>query len=138
MTVSNTGAGRAVCPFVATTNDQTANREQQRHLYGLPLGDVILRLTARLDISQARLARTLGMSPPMLCQLVSADRVKISDPGVLARLVVLDRRSVDVPATAEDVDALLREVRGLNWGPWRPGADRPAPRTPTPDHRRAG
>lgn len=76
-----------------TTEDQlTVNRERQRQLYGAPLGDRVRRLTTGLGISQARLARTLGISPAMLSQLVSGRRVKIGDPAVLARLMMLDQR----------------------------------------------
>jgi hypothetical protein len=87
------------------------NRQRQRELYGLPLGDRVRRLTATLGITQARLARALGISPAMLSQLASARRVKIGDPGVLARLHLLDRRCATAPppGTAA-VEALLDEV----------------------------
>src|SRR5580765_6303333 len=88
------------------------NRARQRELYGAPLGDRVRRLTIRLGISQARLARVLGISPAMLSQLVSARRVKIGDPAVLARLRTLDQRCA-VLAPAGDrraVDELLTSV----------------------------
>ena len=89
-----------------------ANRARQRELYGAPLGDRVRRLTTRLGISQARLARVLGISPAMLSQLVSARRVKIGDPAVLARLRALDRRSAGsiTPSDRQAVDGLLAEV----------------------------
>lgn len=95
----------------------TANRARQRELYGAPLGDRVRRLTTRLGISQARLARVLGISPAMLSQLVSARRVKIGNPAVLARLRVLDRRCAEL-VTASDrrgVDALLTDVARMEW-----------------------
>ncbi|PZU44214.1 MAG: hypothetical protein DI571_07815, partial [Arsenicicoccus sp.] len=52
----------------------------QVELYGEPLADVVARLTAGLGLSQAQLARTLGMSPPMLSQLGSGKRAKIGNP----------------------------------------------------------
>ncbi|WP_214366780.1 hypothetical protein [Pseudonocardia sp. H11422] len=96
-----------------------ANRERQRALYGAPLGDRVHRLTGLLGITQARLAATLGVSPAMLSQLVSARRIKIGDPAVLARLMLLDKRcppAADPPGSAA-VDALLAEVRTaqLHW-----------------------
>jgi transcriptional regulator with XRE-family HTH domain len=94
-----------------------ANRDRQRELYGAPLGDRVRRLTGLLRISQARLARTLGLSPPMLSQLASGRRVKIGDPAVLARMLVLDQRCrglVERPSRAA-VEALLAEVARADW-----------------------
>jgi transcriptional regulator with XRE-family HTH domain len=95
----------------------TVNRERQRELYGAPLGDRVRRLTSALGISQSRLARTLGISPAMLSQLVSARRVKIGDPAVLARLRLLDQRcrAVRTPPEPRAVDALLADVARARW-----------------------
>ncbi|GAA5130667.1 XRE family transcriptional regulator [Pseudonocardia adelaidensis] len=105
------------------------NQERQRELYGAPLGERVRRLTGALGISQARLARTLGMSPAMLSQLVSARRVKIGDPAVLARMLLLDQRchALRPPADRRTVDALLAEIAEARWH-WN-GQRRPAPRT---------
>ena len=104
-----------------------ANRARQSELYGAPLGDRVRTLTARLGISQARLARVLGISPAMLSQLVSGRRVKIGDPAVLARLRALDRgRAAQV--TARDpgaVEKLLADIARVRWrwtGPSPPTA----------------
>jgi hypothetical protein len=117
-------SGDSIAPRIA------ANRSRQRALYGTPLGERVHRLTRTLDISQARLARTLGISPAMLSQLVSARRVKLGDPGALARLLLLDQRCGDLPSPCRpaDVDALLAEVSRANWQ-WsaRPDAHVPAP-----------
>lgn len=93
------------------------NQERQRELYGAPLGERVRRLTGALGISQARLARTLGMSPAMLSQLVSARRVKIGDPAVLARMLLLDQRchGLRTPADRGTVDALLAEIAEARW-----------------------
>lgn len=109
----------------------TVNRERQRQLYGAPLGDRVRRLTTGLGISQARLARTLGMSPAMLSQLVSARRVKIGDPAVLARLMMLDQRchAVREPPPSRAVDALLTDVARARWH-WA-GGRVPAQREPS-------
>jgi transcriptional regulator with XRE-family HTH domain len=103
------------------------NRHRQRELYGAPLGDRVRRLTSALGISQSRLARTLGISPAMLSQLVSARRVKIGDPAVLARLLMLDQRchAVRIRPEPRAVDALLAEVARARWQ-WN------APRVPAP------
>jgi transcriptional regulator with XRE-family HTH domain len=94
-----------------------ANRSRQRELYGAPLGDRVRRLTGLLRISQARLARALGISPAMLSQLSSGRRVKIGDPAVLARMLVLDQRCrglVERPSRAT-VEELLAEVAQADW-----------------------
>jgi hypothetical protein len=107
-----------------------ANRARQRELYGAPLGDRVRRLTTRLGISQARLARVLGISPAMLSQLVSARRVKIGDPAVLARLRALDRRCA-APIPVGDrraVDKLLNDVARMEWN-WTGGRGAETPLT---------
>jgi transcriptional regulator with XRE-family HTH domain len=91
------------------------NRERQQELYGEALGVRIRRLQAALGVSQARLAQGLGMSSAMLSQLVSARRVKIGDPAVLARMLLLDRQVRRLPAgepvQATELLAQLRETR---------------------------
>jgi hypothetical protein len=101
----------------ATSSWLIENQERQRELYGAPLGDRVRRLTGTLGISQARLARTLGISPAMLSQLVSARRVKIGDPAVLARMLMLDQRchGMRTPADPRAVDALLAEIAEARW-----------------------
>ncbi len=109
------------------------NLDRQRELYGSPLGERVRRLTAALRVTQARLARTLGVSPAMLSQLASARRVKIGDPAVLARLQLLDQRcAVAPPRGRAAVDALLEEVAGAqhHWTSADPPHARPALRRP--------
>lgn len=62
------------------------NVEEQRRMYGEPLAEIFGRVTSALGISQAALARTLGISAPMLSQLGSGRRVKIGNPAALRRL----------------------------------------------------
>ncbi len=111
------------------------NRHRQRELYGSPLGDRVRRLTGALGITQARLARTLGVSPAMLSQLASARRVKIGDPAVLARLQLLDQRCAAAPPPDRAaVEALLEEVgrARLQWAARDQAPRRPArPTAPT-------
>jgi transcriptional regulator with XRE-family HTH domain len=121
-----------------------ANRERQRALYGAPLGDRVRRLTSMLGISQARLARALGISTAMLSQLVSARRVKIGDPAVLARLLILDQRCQSLAERPERrvVDEILADIARTRWqwseslsGEGQPGAKGPVER-PRPVDRR--
>lgn len=92
-------------------------RGRQREIYGMPLGDRVRELTVALGISQGRLARALGLSPAMLSQLVSARRIKIGDPAVLARLQILDQRCRTASTRLDPgaVDALLAEVATARW-----------------------
>ncbi|WBQ01957.1 helix-turn-helix domain-containing protein [Kribbella sp. CA-293567] len=66
------------------------NLELQQQWYGEPLGDRFRRLLSRLGLSQAQLAGVLGLSAPMLSQLMSGQRAKISNPAVLSRLLQLE------------------------------------------------
>ena len=87
-------------------------REQQRSLYGEPLGDLFTRVMRALDLTQGRLAETVGLSAPMLSQLMSAQRVKIGNPAVVHRIQTLIRLSEEAPAlTRDQVQARLSEVR---------------------------
>lgn len=90
------------------------NRELQRQFYGEPLGDRLRRLLVALDVSQATLSDTLGISPTMLSQLMSGRRAKIGTPAVLGRLVMLERR-VTTPEVAsgdkQAIETAIEEVR---------------------------
>jgi predicted transcriptional regulator len=67
--------------------DQTAqNIQQQIDLYGETLGETVRRVLGPLGLTQGGLAQVIGLSAPMLSQLVSAQRVKIGNPAVMARL----------------------------------------------------
>jgi carboxylate-amine ligase len=62
----------------------------QTEMYGEPLGERFGRLLVAYGISQARLAAVVGLSAPMLSQLMSGQRAKISNPAVFGRLVRLE------------------------------------------------
>ena len=79
----------------------------QTEMYGEPLGRRIGRLLTAYGVSQAKLAAVLGLSPPMLSQLMSGQRAKISNPAVLGRLVRLEEL-----ASSADPAAALAEVQG--------------------------
>jgi len=116
--------------------DIAENRTRQQELYGAPLGDRVRGLVTALGISQARLARTLGISPAMLSQLASGRRVKIGSPAVLARLQLLDHRCAAVtgPLSPRSVEILLADVARaqLRWSPMAATADDVAPRPRIP------
>lgn len=86
---------------------------QQIALYGQPLAVRFSRLTTVYRISQARLAQVIGLSAPMLSQLASGQRVKISNPGVYARLLRLEELAQSPAVRSGDpshVTAALEEV----------------------------
>lgn len=86
----------------------------QREWYGEPLGDRVRRLVVAFDISQAYLAEVLGISAPMLSQVMSGRRAKIGNPLVLARLIMLERKVLtpDVAAGSKKaIHAALEDVR---------------------------
>lgn len=95
----------------------------QREWYGEPLGDRVRRLVVAFDVSQAQLAEVLGLSAPMLSQLMSGRRAKIGNPAVLARMVLLERRVLTPDVASGDpaaIRAALEQVRDS-----RPTVSRP-------------
>lgn len=90
------------------------NLALQRQWYGEPLGDRVRRLVVAFRLSQTQLSEVLGISAPMLSQVMSGRRAKIGNPSVLARLVMLERK-VLIPGIAageaEAIDAALEDVR---------------------------
>ncbi|CNF50344.1 Uncharacterised protein [Mycobacterium tuberculosis] len=90
------------------------NRALQTEWYGEPLGDRVRPLLGRLGLSQSGLAGVLGLSAPMLSQLMSGQRAKISNPAVLHRLMAVEDLVADPgfgALPAADVRARLEEIR---------------------------
>ncbi|GHB03487.1 DNA-binding protein [Streptomyces termitum] len=81
----------------AAQQEATARaRELQRSWYGEPLGALFRRLIDDLGLNQARLAAALGLSAPMLSQLMSGQRAKIGNPAVVQRVQALQELAVQV------------------------------------------
>lgn len=100
--------------------DADRNREAQIEAYGEPLGEVFRRLMGAFGLSQAGLARVLGISPPMLSQLISAQRVKIGNPAVLHRMQSLEELAGAATEGSMSEDQLaeaLAEIQGST-GQW--------------------
>ncbi|RCW39753.1 hypothetical protein DFQ14_11414 [Halopolyspora algeriensis] len=90
------------------------NLALQRQWYGEPLGDRVRRLIVAFRTSQAHLADVLGISAPMLSQVMSGRRAKIGNPSVLARLVMLERKVLTPGVAAGESEAIrqaLEDVR---------------------------
>lgn len=69
--------------------DVAANREAQRQMYGEPLGGIVDRCRSVLGVTQARIAALLGISAPMLSQVMSGQRIRIGNPEAVQRLQVM-------------------------------------------------
>ncbi len=94
--------------------DLQQNREAQRRLYGAPLGELLGGHAARLGLTQARLAALLGVSPPMLSQLMNARRIKIGNPAAAHRLQVLHELAPEVESGAMTLDELVAAVESTH------------------------
>ncbi len=82
------------------------NRSRQTQWYGEPLNDRFRRLLQRLSTSQMELAAVLGLSAPMLSQLMSGQRAKIGNPAVLSRL-----QEIELLVADPDFDRLTEQER---------------------------
>ena len=78
---------------------------QQRRLYGEPVGDLVRRVTVGLGVTQAKVAGVLGLSPAMLSQLMSGQRVKIGNPQAVSRLQALLALADEAPGMTTDAIA---------------------------------
>ena len=86
------------------------NLDKQREYYGELFGERARRLVVGFDISQAQLAEVLGVSAPMLSQVMSGRRQKMANPAAWARLVLLER-TLQTAHGHEQLRGGLAEVR---------------------------
>lgn len=77
-------------------------------MYGQTWADRLGRLLAAYRVPQARLAAVIGLSPPMVSQLISGHRVKIANPAVYGRVVRLEELLVTPGVQAGDPAVLQR------------------------------
>ena len=86
---------------------------QQLAIYGESWADRFGRLLTGFGLSQSRLAAVIGLSAPMMSQLITGQRVKISNPAVYGRIVRLEEL-LPTPAVRlgdrEQVAQLLADV----------------------------
>lgn len=88
--------------------------ELQRGWYGEPLGELFRRLIGDLGLNQVRLAGVLGLSAPMLSQLMSGQRAKIGNPAVVQRLQAVQELAgqvADGRIGAMEAAARMDEIR---------------------------
>ena len=74
----------------AVEDARSAASARQTEIYGESWSDRLHRLMTAYRLSQVRLAPVIGLSAPMLSQLISGQRVKISNPAVYGRIVTLE------------------------------------------------
>lgn len=100
-------------------------------MYGEPLGELFRRIGGTLGLTQARLASIVGLSAPMLSQLMSGRRAKIGNPTVVRRVQVLNELAEAVTAGQLDLGTLehrLEEVRATSGGAFTGSAGTPGER----------
>lgn len=100
-----------------STPDPEANRRTQTELYGAPVAELVGTVRAATGLTQTAVAKVLGLSAPMLSQLVSGQRIKISNPAAVARLEALldlaHRDDLDAGEREEEIARIAREQRTL-------------------------
>ncbi|NYE35740.1 putative transcriptional regulator [Nocardioides cavernae] len=110
---------------------QSESRQRQQELYGAAIGDVLDRVTATLGISRAAVARTIGVSAPMLSQLASGRRTTIGNPLAVQRLRALVQLCDEVAAglAHSEVAVRIEGIREQDSTTLTGSADRAAPTT---------
>lgn len=64
-------------------------RAKQAELYGAPLNEILHHCSTVLSVNQGQMAKLLGISAPMLSQLINGHRIKLANPAAGARLAAL-------------------------------------------------
>ncbi|MFN8048396.1 MAG: helix-turn-helix transcriptional regulator [Ancrocorticia sp.] len=90
-----------------------ASTNAQVDLYGATWATRFQALRSAYGLSQRSLAATVGLSAPMVSQLVSGQRVKISNPSVLARIVRLEECLSDPEVVAGDQGAIAAVLESV-------------------------
>ena len=101
---------------------------RQQELYGAAIGDVLDRITGALGLSQAAVARTIGVSAPMLSQLASGRRTTIGNPLAVQRLRALVGLAEEVGTglAHSEVSRRLDEIRQQDSTTFTGASPRPA------------
>lgn len=91
-------------------------REAQAVLYGEPLGDIFVRCSSVLGLNQSQMAGLLGISAPMLSQLINARRVKIGNPTAVHRLQVMYEAVAEVQRSEVTVKEAIARIEETGSG----------------------
>lgn len=87
---------------------------QQVNLYGASIAQLVGRVREELGLTQGRVAEVLGISAPMLSQLISGQRTKIGNPLVVDRLDQLGALAEEVGRGLEHtaIEPRLEAIQG--------------------------
>ena len=88
--------------------------QAQIDLYGATWASLFGILRNAYGLSQGALAAVVGLSAPMVSQLVSGQRVKISNPSVLARIVRLEECLTEPSVLAGDRTAIADVLESIS------------------------
>ena len=86
------------------------NRHAQTEVYGEPLHALLGRCGAALGLNQSQLAGLLGVSAPMLSQLINGHRAKLGNPAAGGRLQRMRGLLIDVEAGRIGVPEALDQL----------------------------
>jgi threonine dehydratase len=92
----------------------TGRRRQQVDLYGASVDDLARTCEGLLGLGTPELADVIGLSVPMLRQLVTGERVRIGNPVAIARLSRLREFTDQLrtgEASREDIPLTLAQIR---------------------------
>ncbi|WP_129669826.1 helix-turn-helix domain-containing protein [Phytoactinopolyspora endophytica] len=93
------------------------NRDAQAELYGAPLRELFRRLIDTFGLTQSQLASTVGVSAPMLSQLMGARRVKMGNPAAMQRIHALSALADEAEAgqvSPEELKSRIDEIRSVS------------------------
>lgn len=100
-------------PAPGTRATAQGDSSRQVELYGEPWSVRLTRLLQAYRLSQAKLGSAIGLSAPMVSQLMSGQRVKISNPAVFGRIVRLEEQLTSPGVAAGDpgaIEAVLADL----------------------------
>lgn len=86
-------------------------RARQVALYGESLQSMLGRCGDTLGLTQVRIAELLGISAPMLSQLINGHRIKIGNPAAAQRLQWMLRITRDVARGRLQLDVALAQLQ---------------------------
>lgn len=96
--------------MVDRTDEVPRNRQAQTEVYGEPLHALLGRCSAALGLTQGRLANLLGVSAPMLSQLINGHRAKLGNPAAAQRLQHMRDLLIDVEAGRMSVSDAVSQL----------------------------